>query len=37
MRDFSVQTVWDAIRMVFALIGGWLGLFLGNADRLLFS
>lgn len=35
MRDFSVQTVWDAIRMVFALIGGWLGLFLGNADRLL--
>ena len=35
MRDLSVQTVWDAIRMVFALIGGWLGLFLGNADRLL--
>ena len=35
MRDFSVQTVWDAIRMVFALIGGWLGLFLGNADWLL--
>lgn len=35
MRDFSVQTIWDAIRMIFALIGGWLGLFLGNADRLL--
>ena len=35
MRDFSVQTIWDAIRMIFALVGGWLGLFLGNADRLL--
>lgn len=35
MRDFSVQSIWDAIRMGITLIGGWLGLFLGNADRLL--
>ena len=35
MRDFSIESAWNAIRMVFMLIGGWLGTFLGNADRLL--
>ena len=35
MRDFSIESAWNAIRMAFMLIGGWLGTFLGNADRLL--
>ena len=37
MRDFSVDLVWAKIQTAFAVIGGWLGYFLGGVDGLLIT
>ena len=37
MRDFSVDLVWAKIQVIFTVIGGWLGYFLGGADGLLIT
>ena len=35
MRDFSIDLVWAKLQMAFAVIGGWLGFFLGGLDGML--
>jgi toxin secretion/phage lysis holin len=37
VRDFSVDLVWAKIQVIFTVIGGWLGYFLGGADGLLIT
>lgn len=35
MRDFSINLMWNKLQLVFTVIGGWLGYFLGGLDGLL--
>lgn len=35
MRDFSIDLIWTKLQMVFSIIGGWLGYFVGGVDGLL--
>jgi len=37
MRDFSIDLVWAKLQMAFAVIGGWLGFFLGGLDGMLLA
>ena len=37
MRDFSIDLVWAKLQMAFAVIGGWLGFFLGGLDGMLIA
>lgn len=37
MRDFSVDLVWAKIQGAMAMIGGYIGYFVGGADRLLIA
>ena len=37
MRDFSIDLVWAKLQMAFAVIGGWLGFFLGWLDGMLIA
>ncbi len=37
MRDFSIDLVWARLQMAFAVIGGWLGFFLGGLDGMLIA
>ncbi|MCE5342798.1 MAG: phage holin family protein [Eubacteriales bacterium] len=37
MRDFSIDLVWAKLQMAFAVIGGWLGYFLGGLDGMLIA
>ena len=35
MKDFSMELIWAKIQMAAAMIGGWLGYFLGGLDGLM--
>lgn len=37
MRDFSIELIWAKIQAVCAVIGGWLGFFLGGMDGMLIA
>ena len=37
MRDFSVELIWAKIQAACAVIGGWLGFFLGSMDGMLIA
>ena len=37
MRDFSVELIWAKIQAACAVIGGWLGFFLGGMDGMLIA
>ena len=37
MKDFSMELIWAKIQMAAAMIGGWLGYFLGGCDGLLIA
>ena len=37
MKDFSIELIWTKVRMAAAIVGGWLGCFLGGADSLLIA
>ena len=37
MRNFSIDLVWAKLQMAFAVIGGWLGFFLGGLDGMLIA
>ncbi|MDL2205285.1 phage holin family protein [Eubacteriales bacterium OttesenSCG-928-N13] len=37
MKDFQIDLVWAKIQMSIAIIGGWLGYFLGGMDGLLIA
>ena len=37
MRDFSIDLVWAKLQMATAVIGGWLGFFLGGLDGMLIA
>lgn len=36
-EDFSMKEFWNMIQVVFTMVGGWLGYFLGGCDGLLFA
>ena len=35
MRNFSIDIVWAKVQMVFTVIGGWIGYFVGGVDGLM--
>ena len=37
MKDFSMELIWAKIQMAAAMIGGWLGYFLGGLDGLMIA
>ena len=37
MRNFSIDIIWAKIQIAITAIGGWLGLFLGGVDGLLYA
>ena len=37
MRDFSIDIIWAKIQAAITALGGWLGLFLGGVDGLLYA
>ena len=37
MKDFSMELIWAKIQMAAAMIGGWLGYFLGGMDGLMIA
>ena len=37
MRDFSIDLIWAKIQAACAVIGGWLGFFLGGMDGMLIA
>ena len=37
MKDFSIELIWTKIQMAAAIVGGWLGYFLGGMDGLLIA
>ena len=37
MKDFSMELIWTKVQMAAAMIGGWLGYFLGGLDGLMIA
>ena len=37
MRNFSIDIIWAKIQAAITALGGWLGLFLGGVDGLLYA
>ena len=37
MKDFSIELIWTKVQMAAAIVGGWLGYFLGGMDGLLIA
>lgn len=37
MRNFSIDLIWAKVQMAIAVLGGWLGYFLGGVDGLLIA
>ena len=37
MKDFSIELIWAKVQMAAAIVGGWLGYFLGGMDGLLIA
>ena len=37
MKDFSIELVWTKVQMAAAIVGSWLGYFLGGMDGLLIA
>ena len=37
MNDFSMELIWAKVQMAAAMIGGWLGYFLGGLDGLMIA